>query len=164
MVINFSKNLIYLLFELVIFLILAIQLYLLASQYVLPILRKKIADLYKLWKDLQEKLQLSLNTKKRLQTKIKEQTKSLGTLETKIQQWHTALLEKKDFYEKKQVELADALSHKKKQQISRQMILRAKQSIMPQAIAIAKAKLEKEYAGQQGKQLITKVLSKLGKK
>jgi len=164
MVFNLSQNLIYILFELTIFFILIIQLYLLTSQYGLPFLRKQISTLHKRWKDLQNKLELDIITKKRLETKIKNQEKSFTTLEDKIQQWHTALIEKKESYEKKQIEVANAMFSKKKQQLSSLNFIKAQQSIISQAIATTKQQLQREYAGNTGKLLLTKVLNELGKK
>ena len=83
MFINLQKHFIFILFELVIFLILAIQLYQLLTEYVLPPLRKKIAELHQYWIDLQNKLTLTTQTKKRLQTKVKDQKVSLSNLEKK---------------------------------------------------------------------------------
>lgn len=164
MLINFlQQHYIHILFELVIFLILVVQLYQLTVEYALPALREQIAALYKRWKDLEDKLDLTKNTKKSLKKKIKEQTNACQELEKNVQQWHTNLAEKQAKNELQQAALALVIREKKQQQLARLTMLQAKKSILPDAIAQTKQKLQKECSGPEGKKLLSNVINSLGK-
>ncbi|MBU1007955.1 hypothetical protein KKA53_02660 [Candidatus Dependentiae bacterium] len=162
MLTNFlQQNTVPILFELSIFLILVIQLYQITIDYGLPLLREQIAELYKQWNDLENKFDLTKNTKNNLCKKFREQTTSLNILEESIQKWHASLAAKQAKNESQQKALALSIFEKKKRQFSRLSILQAKKEILPDAIAQTRKTLLKSCQGAEGKKLLANVIKTL---
>lgn len=159
---DFSR-LIYILFELTMFGLLAIQLFLLIKQYLLPVLRRQIANFHQAWKDLQAKLTLTRKTKKHLKEKIQQQGEAFNSLEEKIKVWHAGLTAKHKKLVAQKMQVAHALEKKKAGQLAHLATTRAKEKVLPQAIKQAQETLKQKLAGGEGKKYLSNVLHQLGK-
>jgi hypothetical protein len=150
------------LFQLTIFILLAIQLTQLLKQYALPFLRQQIAALNKLWKDFQDKIDLLKTTKKRVDKTIKNQEEILENLESAIECWHKNLVQKQKAEEISQVELFEKIRKKKKEQYEHAQRRNIENSLIPEAIKQAKEQLkEKYFAKENGKQVLTRIIEEL---
>jgi chromosome segregation ATPase len=126
-------------------------------------LREQIKLIKKKLKDLADKRELAVKTKKHLQEKIKAQEKSLLTLEEKIENWHAARIQKETASKKHQAELNTSIQAKKKKQFYNLELIKSQKAILPKAIEVAAKKLREKYDGEKGKKLLNNVLVQLGK-
>lgn len=161
---SFLGRLLYISFQLTIFFLLALELYKLIKEYLLPVLRKQIDLLNKMWQDLQDKLDLTTSTKKTLQKKIKDQGKTLQNLEIKVEKWHTSRAQRQSEQKRREVDIISAMQDKKQKQIESLQRNKINQTVIPKAIKeVQKAFLQK-YSGEAGKDLLKKVIKELPKK
>jgi len=156
-----TGKVLFILFQLTIFSILALQLFALVKEYALPALRKQIALLKKSWVDLQQKHDSTVAAKEKATETIEEQTKTLKTLEQKVVEWYASRTSKLSAQNKRDQEVVAELKRKKRSQIESLELAKVKQTIVPKAIAQARAILESKYSEQEGKKLLEKVLKQL---
>jgi chromosome segregation ATPase len=162
MLINFlSKNLIFILFTLTLFVLLVIQLTQLILQFALPALRKQIAALNQFWKDLQGQVDLLKNTKKRIRKEIKEQGSALENLEDKVKAWHNARAEQQKEEERLYKKRSETIKNKMQQQYQYILARKLEKKLIPEAITEAKQKLQEQYSGENGKKFLINIISKL---
>ena len=158
--INWQKILL-ILFELTIFIILVVQLLQLMTQFLLPFLRKKIAELSQFWKDLQNKINLLSKTKNKLKEKIKEQEEVLDDLEDKIKVWHKKIEQKQLYAEKEKEKFIKKLNKEKEEQYANLNLIKEQKSVLPKALKKTREKLKKEFSGGKGKKLLSEVVKNL---
>ena len=150
------------LFQLTIFILLAIQLTQLLKQYALPFLRRQIAALSKLWKDFQDKVDLLKTTKKRVQKTIEDQEETLENLETEIENWHKSLVDRQKSEETTQQELFEKIRKKKKEQYEHVQARNMETLLVPEAIKQAKERLKEKYCtAEDGKKVLTRIIEEL---
>lgn len=157
------QKILFILFTLTIFFLLAVQLVQLTKQYLLPILRKNIALLNQFWEDLNNKINLLSKTKKRVEKSIEEQKETLENLEEKMKIWHENRTSKQKSEEKSHAELLHNLQQKKQHQYKHLQMIKSEKALLPEALKNAKKELVKIFSGNDGKKRLQDVISEIDK-
>jgi len=159
-----TTTVIFILFNLTIFALLVIQLAQLLTSFLLPFLRSQIKAVNQAWVGLTQKLSLLKTTEKKLENDIEQQKESLATLEKNLKSWHEALVEKHHQQKLLLQQKAIEIKKKKKQQYHYMLQVKAEKEILPEVLKKARKQIEQQYVGQQGKDLLTSVVTNLTNK
>ncbi|MFA5307100.1 MAG: hypothetical protein WC365_06645 [Candidatus Babeliales bacterium] len=149
------------LFRISIFSLLAYNLYSLIKKYLLPMLADSVALERKEQTELLGKDKLLLATQNRVKGQIYNQKQMFTLLERNVQVWHDVQTEEQKLYEQKYETIVEHIAAKR--QIQNQNIARAHtlQATFPPALAMATQELKNRYADGAGKELLTKIVSRI---
>ncbi|MBD3273379.1 hypothetical protein GF385_03470 [Candidatus Dependentiae bacterium] len=154
-------NFLYIAFQLTLFLLLVIALYKISQQYLIPSLYSQIELIKKKRKDLRDKENLLLESKKNLKEQIKEQENSFKSLEVKIQSWHQNLLEEKNNTIKNNKELEEKIKNKRAVQSKNLSLFKMQKIVIPQSIKKAYKEIENLYGGKKSLHLLKELIKKI---
>ncbi len=155
-----QKHIILILFKILLFSLLVIQLVQLTKQYLVPFLRKHIRSLDEMWKSLKNKLQLTKQTEKKLQNKINNQEVELSNLETKIKKWHQSLVEDRSKSKKNYIQQLERVKEKNQKQYEKTINIKLEKEALPLIINNARNILLEKYSGNKGKEVLSKIIKK----
>lgn len=155
-----KNKIIFILFNITIFILLLIQLFQLTKQFLLPALRKYMSKIDEMFNSLKLKLDLTNKTQTKLKDDLKNQEISFQSLESKINEWHNIRKEKKAQIKKEQVELSVHLKEKRNQQYKCLQFRKIKEELIPEIIETTRKKLEEQYE-KSGKSDLTKLIKEL---
>jgi hypothetical protein len=109
--------------------------------YILPALREQVRNVKKRKKEIEEKLHLVTGTKKRIVRETHQQEEQLDELKAKIKQWKESLRTKQHDKEMLQEQINTNLLEKKHNQSDALQLAQLKNTILPEVLIEAKAKL-----------------------
>ena len=159
MLINEVNFLLELLFQLVVFGLLAAFVTNLFREYVLPILYQEIEDIKTHEQDIKNKKNLLKETKVKLEKELEDQTKEFSYLEKKVNFWNASYIQN----EKKKAEEDAVLVQKNKKKAIKQSenlaLFKMQKIVIPRAEKEAYREIEKSYKGKKGEDLLRELIS-----
>ena len=112
----------------------------------------------KRFKDLKQKRQLLIASENRIEQEISDQEESFTVLEKRVQMWYNfKKQENKEQLESSQQHL-DTIKNKRKKQKINLDLLKMEEVVIPESIDLACKKIEKEYGGEKGLELLKELV------
>ncbi len=154
-----QSGLLNLLFELVVFGLLAAFVTSLFKEYALPVLYQEIEDIKTREKNIKNKKNLLKEIKVKLEKELEDQTKEFSYLEKKVNFWNASYVQN----EKKKAEEDALLVQKNKNKVIKQTenlaLFKMQKIVIPRAEKEAYLEIEKNYKGKKGEELLKELIS-----
>ena len=149
------------LFQLTLFYLLALSVYKLLNQYVIPMLYSEINDIKHKKEDLKNKSKLLLSSKRRLENQIDKQGEKLFILEKKMQLWHKFVIENNGAIEKQNEILLKKIKGKREKQEENLITLKMEMVVIPRVIEETYNQIKKDYSNNKGLAILRELVEKI---
>ncbi|MFC1894652.1 hypothetical protein ACFLYH_01750 [Candidatus Dependentiae bacterium] len=146
------------LFQFTVFFLLVVFLVDLFKKYVLPLLYQQIQSMKFRQKELKDKKQLLILSKNRIENEIENQQEKFFVLEKKVKDWRAFKKLNNEDKAKESHRLLDKIKSKRIMQEKSLSLLKMEEIVIPASIKLAFEKIEKEYYGDKGLELLEELV------